>query len=331
MIKAWILPCAFVIAIASTGRLSAAQSFGLTGVWIAFELLIYQSRYQWNDIRGFESDQAHPDVCRRGRLPGPSGHARRHKLISAGVAVLRLALAAIIGVLLPSGNGLVLELGLAAFGLGFVDERLKDRATAGEAADPSRTPPAIYGLWFIVGGGYAVRGLAGLSLAVDLATRPLLGLAATAALWAYGISFVTSRWAFESLAFTRVDGDRLLWRARADQALMVSTGCAGAAGGLLVHAPAPAWAGLGVASLIATVAVIRSLPRRRVATFVMCGAVLITLLELAGIPRCLIAVLPWAVVLAAQIFARAQTLDTIGCGLRAILRDRSGQPARRAC
>ena len=182
-------------------------------------MLIYQARYQWNDIRGFDSDQAHPDVCRRGRLPGPVSRARPHKRASALVAGLRLVLAGLIGLLLPSGHRLVLvaELGVAVFAIGFVYERIKDRATrAGGRPDATRL--SVFALWFVVGGGYAIRGLAGLALTVDIPRRPLLGLAAGAALWTYGIAFVTSRWAIESLAFARVIDGEIVWRARADQA-----------------------------------------------------------------------------------------------------------------
>jgi hypothetical protein len=218
-VKAWILPSTFVIGVASTGHVSSAQLLNLAGVWFALELLIYQARYQWNDIRGFHADQAHPDVCGRGRLPGPVGRARPHKLVSTLVVGLRLLLAALIGLLLPFGNGLVLvaELGVAVFAVGFVYERVKDYAVR-DGEDAGATRLSVFGLWFVVGGGYAVRGLAGLALTVDIPQRPVLAVAATAAMWAYGIAFVTSRWAVESLAFARVSEGKVVWHARADQA-----------------------------------------------------------------------------------------------------------------
>jgi hypothetical protein len=58
----------------------------------------------------------------------------------------------------------------------------------------------------------------GLGLVVDLAARPALAMAATVTLWAYGIAFVTSRWAVESLAYARMEGRRVSWAADASHA-----------------------------------------------------------------------------------------------------------------
>jgi hypothetical protein len=69
-----------------------------------------------------------------------------------------------------------------------------------------------------VGGGYAVRGLGGLGMALALTDRPALAAAAGIALWAFGVAFVTSRWAVEALAFARFDGPRVTWSASAGQA-----------------------------------------------------------------------------------------------------------------
>jgi hypothetical protein len=363
-VKAWLLPCTFVIGVASAGRVSSAQLLRLAGVWFALELLIYQARYQWNDIRGFYSDQAHPDVSRRGRLTGPVERARPHKLASALVATLRLLLAMVIGLLLPSGDGLALVVvfGVAVFAVGWVYERVKTCATAG-AGEAAASRRAVLGLWFVVGGGYAVRGLAGLALAVDVSRRPLLGLVTTAAVWAYGIAFVTSRWAIESLAFARVSEGQVVWGARPDQArghllklarwlpsagpeilsgaasprswralldptslgapwnvaILVSAGCAGASGGLLVRASIPIVAGLAAGCVAATVVVVCSPPRWRVPKLMMCAVTMIALLELARAPGCVVAVAPWFASLSAQIFSRSHSLETMGRGISAAL------------
>jgi hypothetical protein len=73
-------------------------------------------------------------------------------------------------------------------------------------------------LWLTVGAGYAVRGMIGLALALDLRADPALSVAAAVTLWAYGVAFVTSRWAVESIAFARRDGSRVTWSADAAQA-----------------------------------------------------------------------------------------------------------------
>jgi hypothetical protein len=54
-------------------------------------------------------------------------------------------------------------------------------------------------------------------MVVDLGSRPILLLTASAAMWAYGIAFVTSRWVVEALAFARADGGQLVWNCRSTQ------------------------------------------------------------------------------------------------------------------
>lgn len=56
---------------------------------IAFDLLVYQARYQWNDIQGKVGDLLSPMAADRARLP----QARQATLISLATIVLRLCLA----------------------------------------------------------------------------------------------------------------------------------------------------------------------------------------------------------------------------------------------
>jgi hypothetical protein len=70
----------------------------------------------------------------------------------------------------------------------------------------------------IVGGGYAIRGVAGLALAVDLGGRPDLIIAAVLTMWSFGIAFVTLRWTLEALPFARAEGRSLTWIVSADHA-----------------------------------------------------------------------------------------------------------------
>jgi hypothetical protein len=53
---------------------------------------------------------------------------------------------------------------------------------------------------------------------VDLGQHPALGAAAGITLWAYGVAFVTCRWAIEATAFARVRAERITWSAQAGQA-----------------------------------------------------------------------------------------------------------------
>jgi hypothetical protein len=218
-VKWWILPSVFVLSALSVGGVSDEQLLRAAVVWFALELLIYQARYQWNDIAGFESDQDHPDRVGRGRLPGPSSHARQRKAASASVIGLRLLVAAGLGLAFPG-----LRVGLTnivligtVFAVAALYEQLKRRGTGWSSEVPPRLRPAIIGLWVAVGGGYAIRGVTGLALTVDLAAHPGLALAATVAMWAYGIAFVTARWVVEALAFARVEHGKLAWSCRPGQ------------------------------------------------------------------------------------------------------------------
>jgi hypothetical protein len=77
---------------------------------------------------------------------------------------------------------------------------------------------ALLGLWVLVGAGYALRGVAGVALAVDLGGRTTFTAGAVVAMWCYGIAFVTSRWVVEALAFARVERGKLVWEVGAGQA-----------------------------------------------------------------------------------------------------------------
>jgi hypothetical protein len=218
--KAWILPATFGLGALCSGGTSSHQVLRAAVVGGCVELLVYQARYQWNDIRGFAADQAHPDAASRGRLPGPVERARPHIAASAAVAVARLGAAGAIAVLVPGldAGGILLALGAAVFAVAGVYESLRAAATGRTAEVPPPLRPAIVALWVAVGGGYAVRGVGGLALAVDLPSQPALLAAAVVTMWAFGVAFVTGRWAVEALAFARLDGSRVVWRAQADQA-----------------------------------------------------------------------------------------------------------------
>jgi hypothetical protein len=180
---------------------------------------VYPARYQWNDIRGFVADQRHPAEKDRGRLPGPLQNGRRHIVASGLVAAARLALTAVIA-LLPGLRlgGALLAMTVGVFGVAIAYEALRAVATGRSGEVPPRITVGLVLLWLTVGAGYVVRGLTGLALAVDLGHRPALGLAAAVTLWAYGVAFVTCRWAVEAIAFARLQGDRISWSAEAGHA-----------------------------------------------------------------------------------------------------------------
>jgi hypothetical protein len=360
-VKWWIFPTVFLLGVVGAGRFSTNELIRAAVVWFVLELLIYQARYQWNDIVGFEADQRHPDCAGRGRLPGPASQGRQRKLASATVAVLRLLAAAAVGLVFPQlriGLTTILLIG-AVFAVAAFYEQLKRWGTGWASEAPPGLRPAIVGLWIAVGGGYAVRGVAGLALAVDLAARPGLAVAAAAAMWTYGIAFVTSRWVLEALAFARVEEGRLAWSCRPEQcrehllslarwlpeyvaspaaqaprtwrplqartplgapwnaAATASGTFAGLAGlALAGNARLGLAVGLGAAFAVATILVLRSGARARVAVLFGAGAVIVGLELISGVHRYVLALAPWMAVVGAQLWFFSQNLETMGRELR---------------
>src|SRR3954452_7048417 len=213
-VKWAIFPAALVVGVLARGGISAERVLSAAVLWFILELLIYQARYQWNDIRGFAADQLHPQAATRGRLPGPPERGPVNKLasyvVAAGRLVLALVLAMVVPGLTPTG---VAALALGVFGLAVAYEALRGRATGRSSAMPPPLTPSLIALWLVVGGGYALRGMAGLAVAFDLPPSVVPAAVAAIALWSFGVAFVTGRWALEALAFARMDGGQLTWSA----------------------------------------------------------------------------------------------------------------------
>jgi hypothetical protein len=220
LVKGLLIPTTFVLGSLGVGGFTGMSVLRAVIVLIAVELLIYPARYQWNDIRGFASDQQHPSSKDRGRLPGPISRARAHVGASCAVMAARLVLVGLLVALLP-GLDLGPTLGLATlgvFGVAVVYEMLRSTSTGRTGDIPAPMSAGIVSLWITAGAGYAVRGLTGLALAIDLTVRPSLAVAAAVTLWAYGVAFVTSRWALEATAFASVVDGQIVWHAHAGQA-----------------------------------------------------------------------------------------------------------------
>jgi hypothetical protein len=220
VVKGWLVVATYSIGVLSSGEVNAPSLLRAAVTVAAVELLVYQARYQWNDVRGFVADQKHPSGSARGRLPGPLSRAHAHVLASCAAAGLRLAIAGALIVILPRLHlvGLLGFAVLGVFGVAVAYEALRSLSTGRDELDRSRVRPGLVLLWLTVGAGYAVRGVIGLALALDVWNRPTLMIAAVATLWCYGIGFVTARWAVEVTAFAAVQDGRVTWNAGAEHA-----------------------------------------------------------------------------------------------------------------
>jgi hypothetical protein len=220
LVKGWLLAATYLLGTLGLGHFSVHSILRALVVLAAVELLVYPARYQWNDVRGFVADQSHPSSSGRGRLPGPLSKVRTRVGVSCAVALAKLAITVVLIVLLPGFHlgGVVMFAIAGVFGVAIVYEALRSTSTGQSDAFPPPLRPGIVLLWLVVGGGYVVRGMLGLALAVDLSRQPTLTVVAAVALWCYGTAFVTSRWAIEATAFATACNGRLRWTARADQA-----------------------------------------------------------------------------------------------------------------
>ncbi|MGC2998798.1 hypothetical protein ACPF8X_10610 [Streptomyces sp. G35A] len=353
-VKGLLMPFVFVLAVVAGADATGRTVVRALIVWGALELLIYPARYQWNDIRGFAADQQHPSQRERGRLPGPMERARAHVTVSCAVAMARLAVTAVLALALPGLHlvGVLTVVTAAVFGVAVVYEALRARGTGRTTTIPPPTRPAVVALWIVVGAGYVVRGMTGLALAVDLGRRPALAVSAAVALWAFGIAFVTSRWALESLAFATSDHGPLRWTARAGHArehllalvrwlpsgitgcppadwtplrgrtsptapwnvaLMVAGTSAALTGTLLTTPDDSPGHALFAAALGAVTTTAAILSAYRRPVVVVAGAALQLLAPaLTGQPRPVAALLPWLSLMVAYLTFSSRSLHTIG-------------------
>jgi fructose-1,6-bisphosphatase/inositol monophosphatase family enzyme len=220
LVKGTLIPVTYLLGAVAAGGVTVESLTRAAVTVAAVELLIYPARYQWNDARGFVADQRHPDNAARGRLPGPIAHARSHVLTSCAVAALRVLAVAVLVVALPALHlgGVLAFATVGIFGVAAVYEWLRSRFTGRTGLIPPPLRVGVLLIWLVVGAGYAVRGMIGLALALDMPANPVLALSAAVTLWAYGVAFVTSRWAVEALAFASERAGRVVFEARASQA-----------------------------------------------------------------------------------------------------------------
>ena len=208
--KALMAPACYVAAASSTGHFGGWPRFIV--LWLVLELLIYQARYQWNDIAGVDSDLRHPEAGARSRLPVGSTKQARRRSIRLGwlTAAARIVAALLVG-WLTGLTGQVLVLAGAVFAIAGSYEWLR--------ASRYRhwTSVRVVAVWLAVGLGYLVRGGLGLSTG-GLAWGSAAMVATLLCLGAFGIMFVLLTWALEATSYCTADDDGR-WHARPDLAV----------------------------------------------------------------------------------------------------------------
>lgn len=175
-------------------------------LWLVLEYLIYEARYQWNDIRGIADDREHTERQARGRLPqGPAGRpdkTRTAVLASMCVALLRLALALLAG-WVAGVEEPVLALLATVFAIAIIYEAL--RAIQPKPA-ATAVSPVILAIWMVVGLGYGVRAGLGFSLG-GFRTTDWKFIVGISCFVAYGVMFVLLNWVLEATSFCLLDTD----------------------------------------------------------------------------------------------------------------------------
>jgi hypothetical protein len=164
-------------------------------------LLIYPARYQWNDMRGIDADQAHAERGARSRLPvGTTAQARRRSIrLSRLTAAARILAALLIGVLAGLTRQVLVLVG-AVFVIAMLYEWL--RTSRSQSCRRSR----VIAVWLVVGLGYVVRGGVGLSTA-GLAWGSPAMTAGLVCVGSFGIMFVLLTWALEAASYCAADAD----------------------------------------------------------------------------------------------------------------------------
>jgi hypothetical protein len=167
---------------------------------LVLELLIYQARYQLNDVRDAAIDRTHAESHARGRLPQGDDLSTNRQYLhwSLAVALLRILGAVGIGFFyLPEALWLLLAVAVATC----CYEALRSKTSRELVSGPTVHVAAI---WLTAGLGYAVRG----ALAIALAGVPLssaTGIAGIAFYYSLGVMFVLLPWVLDAASYCHVD------------------------------------------------------------------------------------------------------------------------------
>lgn len=195
--KAVLAPVAFAVTAALMG-LPALGWGPFLAVVAVFELLFYQARYQWNDIRGIREDAADAMAGVRGRLPVGRTPASRYFALRASQAVIAFRIylgICVLGLVGSFAGETYRELGLGSLlvlgVLGVLYEVVRDPR---RLARPSRGRVALValGTYVVVVLGYVLRGWLGLaSASIDAgSSSPATGWFARVGDLVSGVGFV---------------------------------------------------------------------------------------------------------------------------------------------
>ncbi len=216
LVKVIFGPAVFLVATLAARTLDGRHLGRLLLMWVLVEFLVYEARYQWNDVRGVADDDEHPERRARGRLPtGPTlGTKRRNIKISLAVATLKLVVATSLALVTKIGG----RYAIASIWI-LLAAALYE--TARELARPRtdfRAGARETFIWVAVGLGYPARASVGL-MAAGVPLGSLRALLCLGFIFVYGVMFVLMTWALDATSYCTVvtsdDDDSGLWWAKA--------------------------------------------------------------------------------------------------------------------
>ncbi|KAF0956742.1 MULTISPECIES: hypothetical protein [Rhodococcus] len=141
-------------------------------LWLVLEVLVYQARYQWNDLRGLGEDMQAPAAGQRGRIPlDPTTSDIRPVVILVSCVISVRLFLAVLACALPFVSFFhhMLPMLLGVFGLAAVYEILRGMERNGyvpTTQGPLQTSPSSVTVLvsLVVGLGYPLRTVLGITL-----------------------------------------------------------------------------------------------------------------------------------------------------------------------
>jgi hypothetical protein len=199
LVKCAFVPAGYLLAVAFAPG-TPRDLWAAAAAFVVFELIVYQGRYLWNDLRNRLDDQQHPDVKKRNRIT-----IRTTKDVRIVVATLlvRTSIWIAAGIALGGWEGSALLVsGGVVIGESLAYERLRRHTRRlevdGGELRLARMPMRL--LYLLVGFGYAVRVATGALLGLlEIDVSFVLHIGVTA--WALGSMFVTMTWVYEGTSF----------------------------------------------------------------------------------------------------------------------------------